>query len=82
MLTQFTDKTVLQIFHTLPMQFQTEVVNFMQYLVYKANFIVDNQETKEENILTKRQFGYFPKGTFLMTEDFDAPLDCFKEYMQ
>jgi len=50
----------------------------MQFLLYKYEKEKKTEpETKEKQ---KRQFGYFPKGTFILSDDFDAPLDCFKEY--
>lgn len=38
-----------------------------------------HDNTKKEKI--ERQLGFFPKGTFILADDFDAPLDCFNEYM-
>jgi hypothetical protein len=75
---------ILQVYNSLPKQMQEEVWDFMQYLVNKLNNenidLVANK--KDSNQKKKRQIGYFPKGTFVLTEDFDAPLDCFNEYMQ
>jgi hypothetical protein len=38
------------------------------------------KEPNENSEVTKPQFG-FMKNQFVMSEDFDAPLDDFKEYM-
>ena len=73
------DNLVLQTYYHLPVKYREEALNFMQFLLTKYE-----QEESSKNyseVKQKRQFGYFPKGTFVMSDDFDAPLDCFKEYM-
>ncbi|TAK66147.1 MAG: DUF2281 domain-containing protein [Bacteroidetes bacterium] len=57
---------------SLPLHLQDEVLDFVNFLHTK-----ENQKPKRK----KRQFGS-GKGTFVMADDFDAPLDDFKEYMQ
>jgi len=79
MLQQVSDSSILQIFHNLPVQYREEAINFMQFLVYK--YEQEKNIGNETNEMKKRQIGYFPKGTFVLADDFDAPLDDFKEYM-
>jgi len=84
MMLQYSENQIIQTFQALPAQLQTEVWNFMQFLVFKSK----NEEFESENKKPetqqkkKRQFGYFPNGTFKMTDDFDAPLECFNDYMR
>jgi len=56
---------------SLPANLKQEVSDFVAFLKYRK---------KQKTVLKKRQFGY-AKGFFEMTEDFDKPLDDFKEYM-
>ena len=56
---------------SLPANLRQEVVDFVAFLKHKKT---------QKNTVKKRQFGY-AKGYFKMTEDFDKPLDDFKEYM-
>jgi len=79
MLQQVSDSSILQTFHNLPLQYKEEALNFMQFLLYKYEKEKNKKNETKEN--QKRKFGYFPKGSFIMSDDFDAPLDCFKEYM-
>ncbi|MBD1420676.1 type II toxin-antitoxin system VapB family antitoxin [Sphingobacterium chuzhouense] len=55
---------------SLPENLKQEVSDFVAFLKSK------NSKKK----LKKREFGY-AKGFFTMTEDFDKPLDDFKDYM-
>jgi len=80
MLQQVSDSSILQTFQNLPPQYKEEALNFMQFLVYKYEQEKNSMEKSKDK--EKRKFGFFPKGTFIMSDDFDAPLDCFKEYMQ
>ena len=58
--------------NTLPLHLKREVADFVEFLKQKA---------KSKNKIRKRKFGY-AKGFFKMSEDFDEPLDEFKEYME
>jgi len=80
MLQQFSDSSILQTFHNLPHNYKEEALNFMQFLLYK--YEQENNPKSETKVKEKRKFGFFPKGSFIMSDDFDAPLDCFKEYME
>jgi hypothetical protein len=68
----FQNKQWLQDFETLPPEKQAEVVDFIQFLKSKQ---VQAQPQKE-----KRPFGVL-KGEVWMSDDFDAPLEDFAEYM-
>ena len=56
----------------LPLEKQTEVEDFVDFLVSKTK----NESTPER----KPVFGS-GKGMFIMSDDFDEPLEDFKEYM-
>ncbi|HEV7381125.1 MAG TPA: DUF2281 domain-containing protein [Dyadobacter sp.] len=56
----------------LPPSLKEEVVDFIDFLIDKHD--IKNLQKK------KLKFGMM-KGTFSMQEDFDAPLEDFKEYM-
>jgi hypothetical protein len=60
--------------NTLPSEKRKEVEDFIDFLIQK----LEREETKKP--LTKRQFGY-AKGFFKMSDDFDEPLEDFKDYM-
>ncbi len=59
----------------LPKEIQTQVLDYIDFLLtkYDEKF---NQEPEETN---KSNFGS-AKGQIVMSEDFDLPLDDFKEY--
>jgi hypothetical protein len=80
MLQQVSDSSILQTFQNLPLQYKEEALNFMQFLVYK--YEQEKIAGNETNDKKKRQIGYFPKGSFVLSDDFDAPLDCFKDNIQ
>jgi hypothetical protein len=69
----FQDKQWLQDFETLPPEKQAEVVDFIQFL--KSRQVPQGQPQK-----TQRPFGVL-KGEVWMSDDFDAPLEDFAEYM-
>lgn len=56
--------------NSLPKALRDEVFNFVQFLKNKS---------KKERSISKREFG-FAKGKIILSDDFDAPLDEFKEY--
>ena len=55
----------------LPSSLKKEVSDFVAFLKSKS---------KSETKIKERKFGY-SKGFFKMSEDFDEPLDAFREYM-
>jgi hypothetical protein len=58
---------------SLPANLQEEVQDFVAFLKTKA-------QKQQQPLLQKRQFGA-GKGLVTMSDDFDEPLDDFKEYM-
>lgn len=76
------DTALLQTFHALPYQFQEEAWTFMQFLMEKQKKAIESGvQNKPTEKKKKRQIGFFPKGTFILSADFDQPLDDFNEYM-
>ena len=66
--------TDLQLFtelSSLPQELKKEVQDFIQFLKTK---------TKDGQPVKQRQFGA-AKGFFVMHDDFDEPLEDFKDYM-
>ena len=56
---------------SLPSELKQEVSDFVAFL---------KQKSKTKKVVDKRIFGY-AKNSFVMSDDFDEPLDDFKEYM-
>jgi len=56
---------------TLPSELKKEVADFIEFLKLKA---------KKHKPLNKREFGV-AKGFFVMHDNFDEPLEDFKEYL-
>jgi hypothetical protein len=65
---------LLEEIDSLPTNLQEEVKDFVAFLKTKA------QKQRQQPALQKRQFGA-AKGFFVMSADFDEPLEDFKEYM-
>ncbi len=67
-----TDEALYTKIATLPHPIKDELIDYMDFLLQK--YI-----RKEKKV--NRVAGCM-KGTFIMSDDFNEPLDCFKEYMQ
>jgi hypothetical protein len=68
------DMTNIQLYaqiSSLPSDLKKEVSDFVDFL---------KQKSKKGKKIKERQFGY-SKGFFTMSDDFDEPLEDFKEYM-
>ncbi len=63
--------TLTKEIETLPTELQQEVVDFVEFLKIKY---------QQKQPLKEREFG-FAKGKVKLNEDFDSPLDEFKDYM-
>ena len=61
-------------FSVLSEELQQEVLNFLDYLTLKQ------QKSQTSPMVQPLVFGELA-GMFKMSEDFDAPLDDFKDYM-
>ncbi len=57
--------------NSLPKSLRDEVANFVEFL---------KKKTQTKSKLKSREFGY-AKGKIELSNDFDEPLDSFKEYM-
>ena len=62
---------------TLPSELKEQAKNFIDTLINKSK---KNKGLQPEKELPRRQFGSL-KGKIHLSEDFDAPLDDFKDYM-
>jgi hypothetical protein len=67
-----TDTLIIEKISSLPENLKMEALDFIDFLLSKKI------NTKNNN--KKRKFG-FAKGDYVMSDDFDEPLECFKEYM-
>ena len=65
-----TSKMLFTKINSLPPSLKKEVNDFVEFLVSK----------KRKNKVKERKFGC-AKGLIIMHDDFEAPLDDFKEYM-
>ena len=60
---------------SIPEQYMGEVMTYLQFLKWKINSQAEKSQEKP-----KRKLGSL-NGQMWMADDFDAPLDEFKEYM-
>jgi ABC-type glycerol-3-phosphate transport system substrate-binding protein len=67
--------TVLTQYESLPEKYKKEANDFIEFLYSKAN-----QKNKKKKTLKRNAFGSL-KGLIHMADDFDEPLEAFKEYM-
>lgn len=66
------EQIILKELSLLPESLKIEVLDFIEFLKTKRR--------KVEATKKRRIFGY-AKGTFVMSPDFDEPLEDFKDYM-
>ena len=66
------DKSLYTKINALPGNLKMEVVDYMEYLMQKHH-VKEKEKHPQPGCM---------KGTFIMHDDFDTPLDDFKEYMQ
>jgi hypothetical protein len=84
-----TENVFINQFTQMPEGIKQEILSFYEYLTYKYQIqlpLERNTEPSEKAKTTlepnqKPLKAGFLKGTFVMADDFDAPLDDFKEYM-
>ena len=67
-----TDQVILKKINALPDNLKSQILDFIEFISSKY------RTTKYEKIIPK--YGSL-KGTFKMADDFDEPLEDFKEYM-
>lgn len=66
-----TDTSLKLKINSLPRELRAQVADYVEFLKQKA---------KVKSNLKSREFGY-AKGKITLTDDFDEPLDEFKNYM-
>ena len=66
-----TEQTIIKKIHSLPESLKKEILDFIEFVGQKYK-----NSTKQKEI---PQYGSL-KGTFEIREDFDEPLEDFKEY--
>jgi hypothetical protein len=68
------EQFILSQLYTLPENLKSEVLRFILFL---------KSENEQKSIMTEKKQRVFgrSKGRYKMADDFDAPLDDFKEYM-
>ncbi|WP_435355882.1 type II toxin-antitoxin system VapB family antitoxin [Emticicia sp. SJ17W-69] len=64
-------------FSKLPDYLKVEVLDFVEFLEYKKASEIQKKQSDEKK---GPVFGY-AKGKYVMSADFDEPLDEFKDYM-
>ena len=69
------ENVTLQKYYHLPLELRKEVVDFIEFLAQKYA-VKDNIPPSEK----KSNFGS-AKGLIVMSDDFNEPLEDFKEYM-
>jgi hypothetical protein len=69
-----TDQAILKKIHALPDSMKAEIIDFIEFLMQKYR---SKSKTQEKKI---PEYGSL-KGTFKMADDFDDPLEDFKDYM-
>ena len=65
------DETFYAKISTLPFPIKNSVLDYMEFLINKQS----------QNEIKKHPKAGCMKGIFIMSDDFNAPLDIFKEYM-
>jgi len=68
-----TDKLIIKNIQLLPEQLKKEALDFILFLQKRVS-------DKKNIPVAKRKFGSH-KGKYILSKDFDAPLEDFKEYM-
>lgn len=71
------DKQLLEKFHNLPSDKQSEVIDFIEFLESKTK---KSSEVESQDSESRRLYGVLD-GKVWMSDDFDEPLEEFAEYM-
>lgn len=66
------DQTILKKIDSLPESLKQEILDFIEFVALKYRKTHKNKKIPQYGSL---------KGTFVMSDDFDEPLDDFKDYM-
>ena len=75
------DTEILQTVSTMPQSLKVELLHYAKYLI--ENHAQESLSKQEEQPVKKRRSGIL-EGTFVLplADDFDEPLEDFKEYME
>jgi len=78
--TIMTENVLLKTYKSLPAQLQQEISDFVEFVKLKYQ---QKSQTTQNYLLTnrKRKLGKFAKGSFVMSNDFNAPLEHFRDYI-
>jgi Protein of unknown function (DUF2281) len=77
------DQVFLKQYHQLPEALKQELLEFLEFLVFKYQFQSGHKKTgKIPSAAKPSPKAGFLKGTFVMSPDFDEPLEDFKEYTE
>lgn len=73
------DTEIFQTIAKMPKPLKQEILHYAKYLI--DNYSADNSK---ENLPQKKRLSGILKGTFVLPlpDDFDEPLEDFKEYME
>ncbi|MBL7979255.1 MAG: DUF2281 domain-containing protein [Bacteroidetes Order II. Incertae sedis bacterium] len=72
-----TDATLFAKIHTLPPELKADVLKYIDFLLFTQN--QENEKPKMEAQKTPK--AGFGRVQYVMSDDFDAPLEDFAEYM-
>lgn len=77
-----TTAQLLQTYNSLPDSLKKEVEHYLEFLAQKVSSPENSVLESKVEYVKKERGGYgVLKGKIKMSDDFDAPLDEFKEYM-
>lgn len=78
-----TEQLFIRQFSQMPEEMKREVVSYFEYLLFKYN-LEHGKKSQQTEVGARQRHpkAGFLKGTFILSDDFDAPLDDFNAYMQ
>ena len=76
-----TTAQLIQTYNGLPDALKKEVDHYLEYIAQKVAQETKAQEPKPDYKIKERGAYGSMKGMFKMSDDFDAPLEDFKDYM-
>ena len=78
-----TETEIIQTITQMPESLKQELFHYANYLINNYSASIAQPEIPQETPIKKRRSGIL-QGTFVLplAEDFDEPLDDFKEYME
>ena len=76
-----TEQVYIKQLSNLPESVKVELWAYFEYLLFKYQIPKNTANGNKDKTEKKTPKAGFLKGTFIMSEDFDEPLEDFKEYM-